>query len=80
MADDWTVEVDSRRCIGSGVCASTAPGRFALGSTGRSQPTATSVAPEERVLDAAFTCPVEAISVIDRSTGQSLFPEERRMP
>ncbi|MDT0473294.1 ferredoxin [Streptomyces sp. DSM 41014] len=76
MADDWTVEVDTRRCIGSGVCASTAPGRFTLNNTGRSQPTTPTVTPEDRVLDAAYTCPMEAITITNGGTGRSVFPEE----
>ncbi|MEV7923657.1 ferredoxin [Kitasatospora sp. NPDC088779] len=75
MGGDWRIEVDGRRCIGSGVCTSTAPGRFTIDDTRRSRPTAGEIAPDERVLDAAFTCPMEAISVVQRSSGLTLFPD-----
>nr|WSW42330.1 ferredoxin [Streptomyces sp. NBC_01001]WSW63228.1 ferredoxin [Streptomyces sp. NBC_00998] len=76
MTDEWQLDVESRRCIGSGVCASAAPDHFTIDSTHRSRPTAAHVTPDGRVLDAAFTCPVEAISVVERSTGLTLFPED----
>ncbi|MWA16132.1 ferredoxin [Streptomyces sp. BA2] len=76
MTEDWQLDVESRLCIGSGVCASAAPHHFTLDSTRRSRPTAAHVTPDDRVLNAAFTCPVEAISVVERSTGLTLFPEE----
>ncbi|MCX5379742.1 ferredoxin [Streptomyces sp. NBC_00091] len=76
MTGDWEVGVDSRRCIGSGVCASAAPAHFSIDTARRSRPTAARVAPDEGVLNAAFTCPVEAISVVELTTGLMLFPEE----
>lgn len=75
MASDWKLDVDRGRCIGSGVCTSVAPGHFVIDSTRRSQPTVAEVAPDERVLDAAFTCPMEAISVVELSSGRALSPE-----
>ncbi|WP_330333763.1 ferredoxin [Streptomyces sp. NBC_00536] len=79
MTGDWQLDVDTRRCIGSGVCASAAPGRFVIDSaadgTRRSRPTAPRVPSDDAVLDAAFTCPVEAISVVELDSGLTLFPE-----
>jgi len=80
MAGDWKLDVDHGRCIGSGVCASVAAGHFVIDATRRSQPTAAEVAPDERVLDAAFTCPMEAISVVELGSGRTLFPEGERGP
>ncbi|MEV4535924.1 ferredoxin [Asanoa sp. NPDC049518] len=64
----WNVEVSSE-CIGSGVCAGTAPRHFALGPDGRSRPLASLVEPDDAVLGAAASCPVEAITVTDADTG-----------
>ncbi|MDG4823259.1 ferredoxin [Asanoa sp. WMMD1127] len=64
----WNVEV-SPECIGSGVCAGTAPRHFTLGPDGRSRPLATPTAPDEAILDAAVSCPMEAIAVTDSDTG-----------
>ncbi|GIF66388.1 hypothetical protein Ais01nite_44230 [Asanoa ishikariensis] len=64
----WKVEV-SPACIGTGVCAGTAPRHFALGPDGRSRPLAASVDADEAVLGAAASCPMEAIAVTDADTG-----------
>ncbi|SNT00261.1 ferredoxin [Asanoa hainanensis] len=64
----WNVEVSSE-CIGSGVCAGSAPRHFALGADGRSRPLATPVDPDDAVLGAAASCPMEAIGVSDAGTG-----------
>jgi ferredoxin len=69
----WRVTVNET-CIGSGVCAGTAPRHFALGEDGRSHPLACPVAPDQVVLDAAASCPVEAIAVSDAETGAPVEP------
>ena len=64
----WNIAV-SPDCIGSGVCAGTAPRHFAIGQDGRSRPLASPVDPDDIVLGAAASCPMEAISVTDADTG-----------
>ncbi|BCJ58819.1 ferredoxin [Micromonospora endophytica] len=64
MSADWRIEVDAGRCIGSGGCVGMAPAHFLLES-GRAVPTAPAVEPTETVIDAAESCPVEAIAVRD---------------
>lgn len=64
----WNVTVSSA-CIGSGVCAGTAPRHFALGPDNRSRPLASPIEPDDAVLGAAASCPVEAIAVTDADTG-----------
>jgi ferredoxin len=66
----WMVAVDKGTCIGSAVCVGTAPDRFALDERQRSSPLATDIAPDEAVRDAAASCPVEAISLVDAGTGE----------
>lgn len=70
----WLVEVDGRTCIGSGVCAGTAPEHFSV-VDGVSTPKRREADPAEILLDAAESCPVEAITVRDRETGRVLAPE-----
>jgi ferredoxin len=65
----WRVRVDSGLCIGSGMCAATAPDRFALGADAHSRPVRELIDEDESVRDAAASCPVEAISVTDAETG-----------
>jgi ferredoxin len=70
----WRVGVDAQRCIGSGLCAGTAPEHFRLeGSV--STPVRALVDPNDAVLDAAASGPVEAITVHDAASGQLIAPE-----
>jgi ferredoxin len=69
----WRVTVDPERCVGSGVCVGTAPGRFVLDGA-RSRPVEELVEPAQAVLDAAETCPTEAIGVLD-AAGRPLAPD-----
>ncbi|MBW4720856.1 ferredoxin [Saccharothrix obliqua] len=58
----WSLEVDGGTCIGSGMCTAIAPEHFRLeGDT--SVPIDPSVDPDDLVVDAAESCPVEAILV-----------------
>lgn len=63
----WDIKV-SPACIGSGVCAGTAPAHFAIGPDGRSRPLASPIEPDDAVLGAAASCPMEAIAVTDADT------------
>ena len=76
MATDgqWRVSVSSD-CIGSGVCAGTAPKHFRLVG-GYSEPIAVEVEPDEAVLGAAESCPMGAILVSEAATGKVLAPED----
>ncbi|MEV6931070.1 ferredoxin [Dactylosporangium sp. NPDC051485] len=65
----WRISVN-RTCVGSGSCTGLAPGHFELSDAdGRSHPVHPDVAPDEAVLDAVASCPMEAIEVIDLETG-----------
>ncbi|MGY0056366.1 ferredoxin [Streptomyces sp. LZ34] len=60
----WKAEIDGDRCIASGMCAGIAPDLFALDAE-HAHPLADEVPEEERVLDAADSCPAAAITVRD---------------
>ena len=64
----WKLSVD-RACIGSGSCVGVAPRHFQLDADQRSHPIAVQVEPDDAVLDAAASCPIEAITVTDLETG-----------
>jgi ferredoxin len=70
----WKVEVQDT-CIGSAVCAGTVPSRFKLVGD-KAQPVDSEIDPDEDVLGAAESCPMEAIRVTDLNTGAVLAPEE----
>ena len=74
VSGEWRVSVDPHRCIGSGICAGTAPEHFQL-VDGHSTPLADLVAPAEQVTDAAESCPVEAILVRDAADDRLIAPE-----
>jgi ferredoxin len=65
----WRVRV-SAACIGTGSCVGVAPRHFALSGANRSYPLAELVTPDDTVLDAAASCPMEAISVEDADSGE----------
>jgi ferredoxin len=71
----WRIGVDARRCIGTSICAGTAPEHFRL-VDGLSAPLADIVPPAEVILDAAESCPVEAITVRDAADDRLIAPEE----
>ncbi|MET8088358.1 ferredoxin [Micromonospora sp. NPDC005197] len=75
MSTAWRIGVDSGRCIGTSICAGTAPEHFRLVG-GLSEPLADVVAPADVVLDAADSCPVEAITVRDATDDRLIAPEE----
>jgi len=71
----WRIGVDSRRCTGASICAGTAPEHFRMvGSL--SAPLADVVAPAEVILDAADSCPVEAITVRDATDDRLIAPQD----
>ena len=71
----WSIEVDANTCIGSGMCAGVAPEHFEL-VDGYSTPLQDQVEPADEVVDAAESCPVEAILVKQTATGKVIAPEE----
>ncbi|MFC4949849.1 ferredoxin [Pseudonocardia sp. GCM10023141] len=76
MPDRWGVEVDAPSCLGSGICTSMAAGRFALDDKGRSHPVDGQIDADPAVIDAAESCPAEAIIVTDLATGTVLAGPE----
>jgi ferredoxin len=70
----WRLAVEADTCIGSGICAGIAPSLFTL-ADGVSVPVAGPIAPEPAAIDAAESCPVEAIAVRDAGDGHLIAPE-----
>jgi ferredoxin len=66
----WRVTVDTRLCISSGMCLSTAPDRFRFDESQHSSPVRALTEPDDQVRDAAVSCPVEAILLTDADTGK----------
>lgn len=70
----WQVHVDAGACVGSGMCTAMAADYFRL-VDGTSQVRHGDVEPVDAVVDAAESCPVEAITVRDARSGRLLAPE-----
>ncbi|WP_308354950.1 ferredoxin [Streptomyces sp. MUM 203J] len=61
----WSLDVDRDRCMGSGMCAALAPQLFRLDAGGRGEPVRDAVSADDLALDAADSCPAQAITVRD---------------
>ncbi|MBA8825403.1 ferredoxin [Saccharopolyspora lacisalsi] len=70
----WLIEVDGPSCIGSGMCVGMASEHFEL-RDGVSRPLRSQVEPADEIVDAAESCPVEAITVRDAESGAVIAPE-----
>ncbi|GHE08477.1 ferredoxin [Streptomyces alanosinicus] len=71
----WQLHIDSGRCIGSGMCAGTAPDLFVLDGD-HSHPVSEQIAEgDERALEAAGICPMVAITVRD-ADGKEIAPRD----
>ncbi|MEH1098097.1 ferredoxin [Micromonospora sp. CPCC 205561] len=73
-SEQWRVHVDPTRCIGSGICAGTAPKHFVLVG-GLSRPVAERVAPDDALMDAADSCPMEAVIVSEADSLRRIAPQ-----
>ena len=72
----WAVDVNRLSCMGSGMCVGSAPDFFQL-TRGRAELLSQQgIAPDDAVLDAAESCPAEAITIRDAADGSLIAPEE----
>jgi ferredoxin len=71
----WRIEISRRICIASGVCAGIAPAHFSLQGDG-SHALADMVDQNDIVIDAAESCPVEAIKVFSAAGNTLIAPTD----
>jgi ferredoxin len=62
--------VDPNECSAHGDCVEIAPDVFRLDETA----VVIGTGPDDLILEAAEACPAVAISVVDATTGKSIFP------
>jgi ferredoxin len=62
------IRVDDNLCVGSGMCVSSHPGKFAFQADGHAKYTA-QVLDEDAARDAEELCPVSAISLVYEEDG-----------
>ncbi|WP_406281866.1 ferredoxin [Embleya sp. NBC_00896] len=76
MGDRWRVEVDRSVCIGSGMCIGSAPADFKLDAGRQAHPRTEETDASDAIMEAAESCPVEAISILRLSDGATVFPPD----
>jgi ferredoxin len=74
MARKLRVRVDHLLCVGNAMCETFAPNVFKLNDDRQSEAVNPEGDPEEKILEAAESCPMSAIIVEDAETGEQLFP------
>ncbi|MEV7342872.1 ferredoxin [Streptomyces sp. NPDC093544] len=74
MSDRWTVQVESAVCVGSGLCAGSAPHVFALDTAGRAVGPKGTVDASDDLMEAAENCPAAAIALRTTDGGEIFAP------
>ena len=70
------IVVNEEECIGDGLCAQEAPGTFEMNDDDKAVVLNPPTDDEETIIEAASSCPVDAITVTDEESGKQLYPEE----
>ena len=68
------IEVDRDLCYGFGDCVSSAPDVFELDDEEKAVVVDPNGASRDDLVEAAANCPVNAITITDRATGETVFP------
>ena len=74
MAGKLQVSIDLNVCVGNAMCPHIASKSFALNDDRQAKVIDPDGNTREEVLEAAESCPVSAITVIDADSGEQLFP------
>ncbi|MFI6253907.1 ferredoxin [Streptomyces sp. NPDC051016] len=74
MTERWTVYVDKRACVRTGLCAASAPEEFELDESGQGRARSETLPASELVLEVAESCPIEAICITKAENGERIFP------
>ena len=74
MARKLSISVDHNLCVGNAMCETIATKVFVLNDDRQSEVADPEADTEENILEAAESCPVSAIRVVDADTGETLFP------
>ena len=77
MGEDkkYKISIDKDVCIGCGSCSAIAPNTFKIGSDTKAEVKKADGDDEKTILQAAKSCPVEAIKIKD-SSGKQIFPKK----
>jgi ferredoxin len=70
----FTIEVDRELCFGFGDCVDSAPDVFQLDEEGKSVVIDPNGDDHDSIVMAAQDCPVDAIAIVDSSSGEQIYP------
>ncbi len=68
------IEIDRELCIGAASCVAVAPGVFELDDEGKARVKTMDAESEQAIMDAAKSCPVNAIKILD-GAGNQIYPK-----
>jgi ferredoxin len=68
------IEVDRELCYGFGDCVSSAPGVFELDADEKAIVIDPDGGSRDDLVEAASNCPVNAITITDANSGETIFP------
>jgi ferredoxin len=68
------IEIDRELCYGFGDCVASAPAVFELDDDEKAIVIDPNGAGRDDLVDAAANCPVNAITILEASTGEIVFP------
>jgi len=68
------IVVDRSKCIAASNCVGMAPRVFALDGSKKAIVISPTAADDATIIEAAESCPTEAIELFDEATGQQIFP------
>jgi ferredoxin len=72
--DGLEIVVDRELCYGFGDCVSSAPAVFELDDDEKAVVVDPNGASGDDLVEAAANCPVNAITIVDTGTGETVFP------
>jgi ferredoxin len=68
--------INRPKCIAAGNCIETAPETFALDERSKAIVINPEGNDDDTIIEAARSCPTDAITIIDAETGEQIWPEE----
>ncbi len=71
----YEIKIDRELCIGDGACCGEAPNTFEMDGDNIAVVKDPSGHTDEEILQAAQVCPVDAIILTDKQTGEKVWPK-----